>query len=57
MAAGPDEWDRPREGWTLREIAEHLSNSWYAEQVGDLSDRHRRAADRDAAVGGNVDSQ
>jgi hypothetical protein len=37
LAAGPDEWDRPREGWTLRAIAKHLSNSWYAEQVGDLS--------------------
>ena len=38
-AAGPDEWDRPREGhWTLREIADHLSNViWYAEQVGDLA--------------------
>jgi hypothetical protein len=37
LAAGSAEWDRPRAGWTLREIAEHLSNSWYAEQVGDLS--------------------
>ena len=37
LAAGPAEWDRPREGWTLREIAEHLSDSWYADQVGDLS--------------------
>jgi hypothetical protein len=38
-AAGPDEWDRPRdEHWTLREIADHVSNVvWYAEQVGDLS--------------------
>jgi hypothetical protein len=35
--AGPDEWDRPREGWTLREIADHLTGVlWYAEQVGDL---------------------
>lgn len=37
LAAGPEEWDRPREGWTLREIAEHLSSAWYAEQVGVLS--------------------
>ena len=38
-AAGPDEWDRPRgDGWTLREIADHLTSVlWYAEQVGDLS--------------------
>ncbi|MGZ4598843.1 hypothetical protein [Oryzihumus sp.] len=36
LAAGEAEWDRPREGWTLREVAEHLSSSWYAEQVGDL---------------------
>lgn len=38
-AAGPDEWDRSRgDGWTLREIADHLTGVlWYAEQVGDLS--------------------
>jgi hypothetical protein len=37
-AAGPLEWDRPRDpGWTLRAIAEHLADPWYAEQVGDLS--------------------
>jgi len=42
LAAGPDEWDRPREGaWTIREIAEHLAGAWYAEQVGDLSTRAR----------------
>jgi hypothetical protein len=36
-AAGPPAWDAPREpNWTLREIAEHLSSAWYAEQVGDL---------------------
>ena len=35
-AAGPDEWDRPREGWTLREIAEHLADTYYADQVGRL---------------------
>jgi hypothetical protein len=39
LAAGPDEWDRPRDGWTLREIAAHLSDAWYAEQVGDRSAR------------------
>jgi hypothetical protein len=28
IAAGPDEWDRPRrESWTLREIAEHAGSS------------------------------
>jgi hypothetical protein len=37
-AAGEPEWDRPRDpDWTLRAIAEHLSDPWYAEQVGDLS--------------------
>lgn len=37
-AAGPEEWDRPREAnWTIREIVEHVSTSWYAEQVGDLA--------------------
>jgi hypothetical protein len=39
VAAGPDEWDRPRgDSRTLRAIAEHLTGIlWYAEQVGDLS--------------------
>jgi hypothetical protein len=38
-AAGPEQWDLSRgEGWTLREIADHLTGVlWYAEQVGDLS--------------------
>lgn len=37
-AAGPDAWDAPRgDHWTLREIAAHLGDPWYAEQVGDLS--------------------
>jgi hypothetical protein len=36
LAAGPAEWDRPRAGWTLRQIADHLATSWYADQVGDL---------------------
>src|SRR5262245_4250546 len=36
-AAGPAAWDAPRDGWTLREIAEHVADPWYAEQVGDLS--------------------
>ena len=42
-AAGPDAWDRPRgDGWTLREIADHLTGVlWYAEQVGDLSTGER----------------
>ncbi|HEY4022569.1 MAG TPA: hypothetical protein VGM75_28015 [Pseudonocardiaceae bacterium] len=37
-AAGPAEWDRLHDPqWTLRAIAEHVSNPWYAQQVGDLS--------------------
>jgi len=37
-AAGPDEWDVLRTpNWTLREIAVHLGDPWYAEQLGDLS--------------------
>jgi hypothetical protein len=36
-AAGAAAWDAPRDGWTLREIAAHLADPWYAEQVGDLS--------------------
>lgn len=34
----PAEWDRARDpNWSIRQISEHASNSWYAEQVGDLS--------------------
>jgi hypothetical protein len=38
-AAGPGEWDVPRgPNWTLREIAEHLTEvRWYADQVGRLT--------------------
>jgi hypothetical protein len=37
VAAGEAEWDKPRgSSWTLREIAAHLADPWYAEQVGDL---------------------
>jgi hypothetical protein len=37
-AAGSEAWDTPRgDEWTLREIAEHVGDPWYAEQVGDLS--------------------
>lgn len=37
-AAGPEARDAPRgDNWTLREIAAHLGDPWYAEQVGDLS--------------------
>ena len=38
-AAGPDQWDVPRgDNWTLRQIAEHLTEvRWYADQVGVLS--------------------
>jgi hypothetical protein len=36
-AAGPDEWDRPRDpNWTVRGIVNHVGKSWYAEQVGKL---------------------
>lgn len=36
--AGPPAWDAPRTpNWTLREIAEHLTEiRWYADQVGRL---------------------
>jgi hypothetical protein len=38
LAAGEDSWDQPRPAsWTLRAIAEHAGDPWYAEQVGDLS--------------------
>jgi hypothetical protein len=37
-AVGAAEWDRPRGShWTIREIAEHVGEPWYAEQIGDLS--------------------
>jgi hypothetical protein len=36
-AAGTEAWDAPRNGRTLRQIADHLADPWYAEQVGDLS--------------------
>ncbi|HET6737793.1 MAG TPA: hypothetical protein VFH76_02630 [Kribbella sp.] len=38
-ALDPAEWDKDRTpNWTLREIAEHLTDlDWYAAQVGDLS--------------------
>jgi hypothetical protein len=37
-AAGPAEWDAPRRpDWSLREIAQHVGDAWYAEQVGDLT--------------------
>jgi DNA-binding transcriptional MerR regulator len=37
-AAGPSEWDARRDpNWSLREVAEHLSEvRWYADQVGRL---------------------
>jgi hypothetical protein len=44
-AAGPQAWDEPRgPNWTLRAIAEHLSSSWYAEQVGELPEPARADA-------------
>jgi hypothetical protein len=37
-AAGVHEWDKPRDPhWTVRRIAEHVGEPWYAQQVGDLS--------------------
>jgi len=40
LAAGPTGWDRPRgDTWTLREVADHVGNARYAEQVGDLTPR------------------
>jgi len=38
-AAGKAACDAPRGdgAWTLREIAVHVADAWYAEQVGDLS--------------------
>jgi hypothetical protein len=37
LAAGPSSWDVGRgEDWTLREIAVHVGDPWYAEQIGDL---------------------
>lgn len=38
QAAGPQEWDRPRDpNWTIRQITEHVASAWYAEQVGVLT--------------------
>lgn len=49
LAAGPDEWDRPRgSDWTLRAIATHLADTWYADQLGDLSARGPEAVLTDA---------
>jgi hypothetical protein len=43
-AAGPQEWDRPRDpDRTLRRTVEHVAKPWYAEQVGDL--RHPGTSD------------
>ena len=37
LSAGEGEWDAPRGAdWTLREIAAHVGDAWYAEQLGDL---------------------
>lgn len=40
-AAGPGEWDKPREpAWSPRRIAEHVANvTVYAEQIGHLAVR------------------
>jgi len=38
LTAGPDQWDVERDAdWTLRQIAEHVGDAWYAEQLGDLT--------------------
>ena len=35
---GRESWDVPRTGGlTIRQIVEHVSSSWYAEQIGDLN--------------------
>jgi hypothetical protein len=55
--AGPQEWDRPRDGhWTLREIADHLTGVlWYAEQVGDLSPaQYLRGTNVCSCIGGRM---
>ncbi|OYO00237.1 hypothetical protein [Enemella evansiae] len=40
LVAGPREWDVDRgPDWSLREIAQHVGDPWYAEQLGDLSAR------------------
>lgn len=37
LSLDPVEWDAPRgTDWTLREIATHVGDPWYAEQLGDL---------------------
>jgi len=37
LTVDPVEWDADRgTDWTLREIAEHGGDPWYAEQLGDL---------------------
>lgn len=47
LAAGLTGWDRPRgDTCTLREIADHVGNAWYAEQVGDLMPADRALARR-----------
>jgi len=39
LTAGPTTWDTVTDGdqWTLRTIADHVADPWYAEQVGDTS--------------------
>ena len=46
LAAGPATWDTVTEGnqWTLRHIADHVADPWYAEQVGDTSAQRAGAA-------------
>ena len=34
----PAEWDLSRQpDWTVRQIAEHVASTWYADQIGDLT--------------------
>lgn len=38
LGLDPKEWDLSRgKDWTLREIATHVGDPWYAEQLGDLA--------------------
>ena len=37
-ALDPAEWDLSRQpDWTVRQIAEHVASTWYADQIGDLT--------------------
>jgi hypothetical protein len=54
--AGPDAWESSHEpNWILRQIAEHVADAWYAEQVGTLSGGISKHPDRrSVAIDGAV---